>query len=85
MPEYEVDISGYSVKFEKCQFVKACDDEFAEDEDSKTVLATKQFVFFRLCPDNSGSSCNYYNYYVRSYCLLPAVPALYRVLLLLWY
>lgn len=56
---YEVDISGYSVKFEKCQFVKAYDDELAEDQDSETVLATKRFVIFRLCPDGSCSSCNY--------------------------
>jgi hypothetical protein len=57
--EYVVDISGYSVKFEKCQFVKAYDDELAEDEDSATVLGTKRFVVFRLCPDNSCSTCNY--------------------------
>ena len=56
--EYEVDISGYSVKFEQCQFVKAYDDDLADDEDSLTVLATKRFVLFRLCPDDC-SSCNY--------------------------
>lgn len=59
LEEAEVDISGYEVKFEKCQFVKAYDDELAEDEDSKTVLATKHFVVFRLCPANSCSSCAY--------------------------
>jgi len=57
--EYEVDISGYSVKYEQCQFVKAYDDELAEEEDYETVLATKRFVVFRLCPDNSCGSCNY--------------------------
>ena len=57
--EYAVDISSYSVKFEKCQFVKSYDDALAEDEDSTTVLATKRFVIFRLCPENSCSSCNY--------------------------
>jgi hypothetical protein len=56
---YEVDISSYSVKFEKCQFVKSYDDDLADDEDSTTVLATKRFVIFRLCPENSCSSCNY--------------------------
>jgi len=55
--DYEVDISGYSVKFEQCQFVKAYDEELAEDEDSTTVLGTKRFVLFRLCPDDC-SSCN---------------------------
>ena len=57
--EYTVDISGYSVKFEKCQFVKAYDDELAEEEDTDTVLGTKRFVIFRLCPDNSCGTCNY--------------------------
>jgi hypothetical protein len=57
--EYVVDISGYSVKFEKCQFVKAYDDELAEEEDTDTVLGTERFVIFRLCPDNSCGTCNY--------------------------
>jgi len=58
--EYEIDISGYSLKFEKCQFIKQFDDELAEDEDSETVLGTKRFIIFRLCPsDNCASSCNY--------------------------
>lgn len=55
----EVDISSYSLKFQKCQFVKAYDDELAENEDAGTVLATKHFVVFRLCPSNSCDSCNY--------------------------
>lgn len=57
--EYEIDISGYAVKFEKCQFVKYYDDELAEDEESSTVLATKRFVIFRLCSDSNCGSCNY--------------------------
>lgn len=58
--EIEVDLTGYSLKFQKCQFVKAYDDEVAEDEDSKTVLATKRFVIYRLCPSSScDSSCSY--------------------------
>jgi len=55
----QVDISNYSLKFQKCQFVKAYDDELAENEDARTVLATKHFVVFRLCPSNSCGSCNY--------------------------
>lgn len=55
--EYEVDISGYSLKFEQCQFVKAYDDELAEDGDSTTVLATKRFVIFKLCPTGYCDSC----------------------------
>jgi hypothetical protein len=56
--EYEVDISGYSIKFQKCQFVKSYDDDLAMDEESESVLATKRFVVFRLCPNHSCSSCN---------------------------
>jgi hypothetical protein len=55
--EYEVNIAAYSVKFEQCQFVKSYNGE--QDEDSSTVLATKRFVVFRLCPNSSCSSCNY--------------------------
>merc|ERR1712232_625075 len=55
----EVNISSYSLKFQKCQFVKAYDDDLAEDEDARTVLATKHFVVFRLCPSNTCDSCNY--------------------------
>jgi len=59
LEEAEVDLSGYEIKFEKCQFVKAYDDELAEDEDSKNVLGTKHFVVFRLCPSGSCESCAY--------------------------
>ncbi|CAJ1966798.1 unnamed protein product [Cylindrotheca closterium] len=55
---YEVDISQYSVKFQKCQFVKSYDDDLAADEDMPTVLATKRFIVFRLCPDNNCESCS---------------------------
>jgi len=57
--EYQVDLSGYSLKFMKCQFVKAYDDELAEQQDIDTVLGTKRFVIFRLCPQGSCSACNY--------------------------
>eukprot|EP00546_Thalassionema_frauenfeldii_P010572 CAMPEP_0178918366 /NCGR_PEP_ID=MMETSP0786-20121207/13791_1 /TAXON_ID=186022 /ORGANISM="Thalassionema frauenfeldii, Strain CCMP 1798" /LENGTH=435 /DNA_ID=CAMNT_0020592077 /DNA_START=54 /DNA_END=1361 /DNA_ORIENTATION=+ len=53
----QVDISGYSLVFQKCQFIKAYSDDMAEDEDSETVLATQRFVIFKLC--SSCGSCNY--------------------------
>lgn len=56
---YQVDISGYSVKFEQCQFVKSYDSDLAESDQSDTVLATKRFVLFRLCPNSDCTSCNY--------------------------
>jgi hypothetical protein len=57
--DYSVDISAYSIKFQRCQFVKSYDDELAADEDMPTVLATKRFIVFRLCPDNNCQTCNY--------------------------
>jgi hypothetical protein len=54
--EQEVDLSPYSLHYVKCQFVKAYDDEMAEDEEAGTVLMTNRFVIFRLCP---SSSCAY--------------------------
>jgi hypothetical protein len=56
---YQVDLSKYSIKFQKCQFVRSYDDDLAADEDMNTVLATKRFVVFRLCADNSCNNCNY--------------------------
>eukprot|EP00527_Entomoneis_sp_CCMP2396_P008546 CAMPEP_0198152872 /NCGR_PEP_ID=MMETSP1443-20131203/61529_1 /TAXON_ID=186043 /ORGANISM="Entomoneis sp., Strain CCMP2396" /LENGTH=416 /DNA_ID=CAMNT_0043819007 /DNA_START=194 /DNA_END=1444 /DNA_ORIENTATION=+ len=55
--EYPVDISGYSVKFEKCQFVKSYDDDLAEAS-TGTVLGTTRFAIFRLCPGGSCESCS---------------------------
>lgn len=55
--EYEVDLTPYSVKFEQCQFVKTFDEEVAAE--GETILATKRFVLFRLCPNSSCGSCNY--------------------------
>ena len=57
--EAQVDITGYSIKFEKCQFVK----QYAGGQNNNnngvdTILATKRFAVFRLCPNNSCSSCS---------------------------
>ena len=64
--EVEVDVSTYAVMFEKCQFIKAYDDDLADDQDSDTVLGVSRFVIFRLCPDNTCSTCssNYGEYMV---------------------
>lgn len=55
--DVEVDLTGYSLRFEKCQFVKAYDQDLAADG-YDTVLATQRFVIFRLCPSNNCKSCN---------------------------
>lgn len=55
----EIDFSGYVIKFEKCQFVKAYDDEYAENEESDSVLATA------LCCVPSLSRRNMFDLRVR--------------------
>jgi len=64
--EAEIDLTNYSLKFEQCQFVKTYSDDLAEDEDYSSVLQTQRFVVFRLCPDNTCSSCdsNYGEYVI---------------------
>jgi len=59
LEQAEPDLSIYEVKFQQCQFVKAYDDELAQEEESKTVLGVKRFVVFRLCPANNCASCAY--------------------------
>ena len=54
----EIDLTNYSIKFEKCQFVKEFGDEEGGGEEGN-FLQTKRFVIFRLCPNNSCGSCNY--------------------------
>ena len=48
---------GYSLKFEKCQFIKSYSQDLAE-EGAGTFLATDRFVIFRLCPSGSCKNCN---------------------------
>jgi len=64
--EYAVDISGYSVKFQKCQFVKSYDDDLAENDEFGTVLGTTRFAIFRLCPgtDECESCSENYGEYI---------------------
>jgi len=67
--EVEVNLSSYSIKFEKCQMVKQYSGEGGNnggegdnENDNKngidTILTTKRFVIFRLCPSGCDS-CNY--------------------------
>ena len=62
---FAYDLTQYSLRFEKCQYVKMFDDELAQESDSP--LALKHFVVFRLCPsDACESTCkeNYGRYVV---------------------
>mmetsp|Transcript_15108 Transcript_15108/g.32907 ORF Transcript_15108/g.32907 Transcript_15108/m.32907 type:complete len:411 (+) Transcript_15108:75-1307(+) len=55
--EYIPDITGYSLRFEQCQFVKMYDDEMADNEEAGTILGVQHFVIFKLCP--TGGDCSY--------------------------
>jgi len=55
---YEYDLSSYSIRFGKCQYVKTFDDDIAEDEESDTVFAVKHFVVYRLCPSDECETCD---------------------------
>jgi len=58
--EYEFDLSGFSVHYDKCQYVKSFDDDAAAnaEENGGSPLATKQFVLFRLCPSEECMTCD---------------------------
>jgi hypothetical protein len=57
-----IDLSSYSIKFEKCQYIKQYatsdngNNNNNDQSSSETVLETKKFVIFRLCPNSSSSS-----------------------------
>ena len=50
LEEETIDLSSYSIKFEKCLYIK----QYDEDHNDETVLATQKLVVFRLCYDNGG-------------------------------
>ena len=54
---YAYDLSSFSVRYEKCQYVRAYDDDIAADEDSDSPLAMKHFVLFRLCSSDDCEKC----------------------------
>jgi len=54
----DVNLGDYELKFEQCQFVRAYDDELAQDESASSILSTRRFVMFRLCPSGKCNSCN---------------------------
>jgi len=57
----EIDLSGYSIKFEKCSSVKGWSyeaDGENNNEGADDKLVTNHFALFRLCPSDSYSSCS---------------------------
>jgi len=60
----QVDLTSYEIQFEKCQFVRAYNDELAA-EGGDTVLGTNRFVIFKLCPVGTSCEYNYGEYLVE--------------------
>jgi hypothetical protein len=52
------DMQSYSLKYTGCSAVKTYDSDKAASDDYDTVLSTKRFALFRLCPTDS---CNKYS------------------------
>ena len=50
LEDVKIDLSSYSIKFEKCLYIK----QYDEDHNDETVLATQKLVVFRLCYNNGG-------------------------------
>ena len=53
----QIDVSKYSLRFEKCSTVKQYN-TYNNYQESDTVLASQRFVIFRLCPNHSCGSCD---------------------------
>ena len=52
------DMKSYSLKYTGCSAVKTYDSNKAASDEYDTVLSTKRFALFRLCPSNN---CNQYS------------------------
>eukprot|EP00587_Corethron_hystrix_P004337 CAMPEP_0113310272 /NCGR_PEP_ID=MMETSP0010_2-20120614/7982_1 /TAXON_ID=216773 ORGANISM="Corethron hystrix, Strain 308" /NCGR_SAMPLE_ID=MMETSP0010_2 /ASSEMBLY_ACC=CAM_ASM_000155 /LENGTH=400 /DNA_ID=CAMNT_0000165691 /DNA_START=99 /DNA_END=1301 /DNA_ORIENTATION=+ /assembly_acc=CAM_ASM_000155 len=59
--EVVIDLTGYSIVFDKCQYVKFYNvDGEGDENDEEGVLATNKFVIFKLCNSNQCSNgCSY--------------------------
>ena len=60
----EFNLGQYSIQFEQCQTTKQYD---YNGGDGTSVLTTKRFVIFRLCPDSSCSNYGEYLIDIDSY------------------
>lgn len=59
--QFTFDVTGYSLKYARCQMIEQYSDDAAEeggedDEAYNSVLVRKRFAVFRLCPSSSCSS-----------------------------
>ncbi|GFH55092.1 hypothetical protein CTEN210_11568 [Chaetoceros tenuissimus] len=60
--DVEVDLTNYSLRFEKCQVVNSYSQDEVAVKKASTVLSTSQFVLFRFCPSGICSNSCDYNY-----------------------
>uniref|UniRef100_A0A7S1FY01 Uncharacterized protein n=1 Tax=Corethron hystrix TaxID=216773 RepID=A0A7S1FY01_9STRA len=57
--EVAIDLTGYSILFEKCQYQKYYDVNHEDDDDGDDILSTNKFIMFKICNSNSCSNgCN---------------------------
>lgn len=56
--DYEYNLANFSLRFDRCQYVKMYDDEMAQDEESESPLAVRHFAVYRLCPSDSCQNCD---------------------------
>jgi len=54
---FQYDLSQFSIRYEKCQYVKMFDDEIAEDRNADSPFALKHFVIYKLCPTSNCDTC----------------------------
>jgi len=69
--EVVIDLTGYSIVFEKCQYVKfynvGDEDGGNDNEEGGSVLSVNKFVIFKLCNSNycsSGCNADYAEYVI---------------------
>ncbi len=55
--DYEYDLADFSLRFDRCQYVKMYDDNMAQDEASESPLAVRHFAVYRLCPSDNCENC----------------------------
>ena len=68
--DFGFDVADFSLKYAGCSAVATYSDEFADNEEMDTVVQSKKFVVFRLCPteycsdDRTFGCSNNYGEYI---------------------
>ena len=54
---YEYNLANFSLRFDRCQYVKMYDDDMAQDGGSDSPFAIKHFAVYRVCPSDDCQKC----------------------------